>query len=225
MSTKNDSKSSTKPSTHSTRKINPKNILNVFGKEVCTYQGKLELAHQSGLSSLEIEIISLPSSEIGLSCICKAVLVTDQGRRFTDIGEANPNNVPKGCAERYISVASTRAKSRVLSDAFNISGTLDDMTDSELSSEPSQLDNSQPYSPSSSGLKEQGQTGADKVKLLGGGTKPISEKQIGLIEKLAAEQSSSGENMAQSLLQKPLSMLTGAEANTLIRSLKNDSLY
>lgn len=78
---------------------------------------------------------------------------------------------------------------------------------------------------SSSRLKEQRQTGADKVKLLGGGTKPISEKQIGLIEKLAAEQSSSGESVAQSLLQKPLSILTGAEANTLIRSLKNDSLY
>lgn len=36
MSTKNDSKSSTKPSTHSTRKINPKNILSVFGKDVCS---------------------------------------------------------------------------------------------------------------------------------------------------------------------------------------------
>lgn len=225
MSTKNDSKSSTKPSNNLKQKISPKNILNVFGKDVCTYQGKLELAHQSGLSSLEADIISLPSSENGFSCICKAVLVTEEGRRFTDIGEANPNNVPKGCIERYISVASTRAKSRVLSDAFNISGTLDDMTDSELSSEASQVESSQSYSSRTSVLNEQGQIGAEKVKLLGGGTKPISEKQIGLIEKLAAEQSSSGESIAQRLLQKSLSMLTGSEANTLIRSLKKDTLY
>ena len=49
---------------------------------------------------------SIPVSENSNICICEAIVKTSDGRVFSDIGDASPDNVPRGCMNRIIGVAS-----------------------------------------------------------------------------------------------------------------------
>lgn len=60
----------------------------------------------------------------------------------------------------------------------------------------------------------------DTSKLNGGGNKPASSKQTDLIEKLAHKQHTSADTLSQSMYNKPLQDLTGAEADAVIKKLK-----
>ena len=113
-------------------KLKSNAVISIHGKDITTYQGKLDYAHQCGLGSITSRIIQFPVSENSNICICEAIVKTSDGRVFSDIGDASPDNVPRGCMNRIIGVASTRAKSRALSDAFNISSSLDDMDESSI---------------------------------------------------------------------------------------------
>ena len=102
-------------------KINKSGISKVKGKNFVSYDAKLDYAHQFGFKSLKVETVQIPSDANGQRCVCKAELQTEDGRTFVDIGDATPDNVPHGCVDSFMRVASTRAKSRVIEDAYNIS--------------------------------------------------------------------------------------------------------
>lgn len=99
--------------------INEKFIINLQGKSFVTYEGLLDLAHQLGLISLEVDLIQFPSEENNMTAIARAVATTEKGR-FSDIGDANPRSVNNMLLPHIIRMASTRAKARALRDLTNV---------------------------------------------------------------------------------------------------------
>lgn len=98
------------------------------GKQHLTWPGLLDLGHhyvgQDGkpnpIRSIETSIIQFPSDANNNTCICQATVVMTDGSIFTEVGDANPQNVGKMVAPHLIRMAATRAKGRALRDAVNV---------------------------------------------------------------------------------------------------------
>lgn len=99
--------------------VNEKFIIKLQGKQFVTYEGLLDLAHQNGLKSLEVEIVQIPTSENDMTAICLAIATTEDSM-YQDIGDASPISVNRGLTPHLIRMASTRAKARVLRDLTNV---------------------------------------------------------------------------------------------------------
>lgn len=99
--------------------VNEKFLINLQGKNYVTYEGLLDLAHQKGLLSMEVEIIQIPNQENNMVAICKATATTEK-ETFVDIGDASPQSVNSALIPHIIRMASTRAKARTLRDLTNI---------------------------------------------------------------------------------------------------------
>ncbi len=112
-------------------KINEKFIVNLKGKDFVTYEGLLDLAHQEGLVSIDVELLQIPSKENGDIAIAKAIART-KDRTFIDIGDAGPNSVNGMIRPHIIRMASTRAKARALRDLTNVGMTaIEELGDEE----------------------------------------------------------------------------------------------
>lgn len=90
------------------------------GKQFCLYAGLLDLAHTNGLKSIVTKIHQIPTNENGNNAVVSATATFEDGREFTGIGDAAPNNVAKPMANCVLRFAETRAKARALRDATNI---------------------------------------------------------------------------------------------------------
>ena len=96
------------------------------------YSGLLDLAHQRGLSRIEVEVIQYPTAENSMEAICKATAESKQGDIFIDAGDASLKNVKRAVALHILRMASTRAKARVLRDMVNVGMTsLEEICDIE----------------------------------------------------------------------------------------------
>lgn len=197
-------------------KIKQNGIMNIRGKEVATYPAIIDYAHQCGMQSLEVAILQFPLESNGMRAISAARLVTKAGEVFSDIGDASPDNVPKGCVDSFIRISSTRAKSRVISDAFNIRTALEG--DQEHYSQPITLTAIQDKD-NVFGLPEK--RPQDKNTLQGGGNKPISGGQVSAIHKCAAKRGLDPEKVAQDMYGKSINELVGLEADQCIKSFRN----
>lgn len=100
-------------------KIDSRFIVNLKGKDFVTYEGLLDLAHQEGLISIEVELLQIPTKGNGDIAIAKAVAKT-KDKTFVDIGDAGNNSVNSMIKPHIIRMASTRAKARALRDLTNI---------------------------------------------------------------------------------------------------------
>ena len=86
-------------------------IIRLQGREYVTFRGLLFVAHEAGLESIDVKLVSWdPESR---NAILMAT-VTGQRGTFTDIGDASPSNVNKMIANATIRMASTRAQARAL---------------------------------------------------------------------------------------------------------------
>lgn len=197
-------------------KIKQNGIMNIRGKEVATYPAIIDYAHQCGMQSLEVAILQFPLESNGMRAISAARLVTKAGEVFSDIGDASPDNVPKGCVDSFIRISSTRAKSRVISDAFNIRTALEG--DQEHYSQPITLTAIQDKD-NVFGLPES-QTQSKKA-MNGGGEKHRSDKQAIYLQKCASERGLSPEQWVKNMYGKSIDELTGSEANHAIRAIKD----
>ena len=88
-------------------------------KEVVTYQGLLQKAHEEGLTRLRTSLIQIPTEDNGRTAIAKAEVETAKGL-FEALGDACPENVDEFLVPHLIRVAETRAKARALRDAVNV---------------------------------------------------------------------------------------------------------
>jgi len=195
-------------------KINQSKVLKIHGKGVATYEAALDYAHQCGMMSLAVDPIQLPDASNGNTAIFSAKLTTEDGRVFKDIGDANPNNVPRGCTESFIRVASSRAKARVMSDAYNIKSLLGDILNSADTSKDNKVIDAD------FDVVGQTQQSSQKQALNGGGSKPLSAKQSELIYSLAERKGTDAQSLAMQMFGKSVQELQGSEANELIQSLK-----
>jgi len=121
-------------------KINEKFIVNLKGKDFVTYEGLLDLAHQEGLSSIEVELLQIPFKENGDIAIAKAT-VKAKDKTFVDIGDAGPNSTNSMIRPHIIRMASTRAKARALRDLTNVSMTAIEELGDEKEDKPTNRSN------------------------------------------------------------------------------------
>lgn len=111
-------------------KLNQEFIKSIEGKDFVTYQGLLDLAHQKGLTRIEVEIVQNPMVENQHTAIVRAVAESKLGEVFSDVGDANPNNTNSKVSKHLLRMASTRAKARCLRDLTNIGMTcLEELAD------------------------------------------------------------------------------------------------
>ena len=90
------------------------------GRSFVLYAGLLDEAHEKGLRSIRTELLQAPSPENGETTICRAVIEMGDGRVFSGIGDATPQNVGRNIVPHAIRMAETRAKARALRDAINV---------------------------------------------------------------------------------------------------------
>lgn len=133
--------------------INEKFIINLQGKSFVTYEGLLDLAHQMGIISLDVELLQFPSEENNMTAIARAVATTEKNR-FSDIGDASPRSVNSMLAPHIIRMASTRAKARALRDLTNVGMTAIE----ELSIDEDVKDAGEPYTVDEAPTKRQIET-------------------------------------------------------------------
>lgn len=91
----------------------------VATKEVVTYAGLLNRAHQEGLKKVITRLVQAPSKDNEMTAISMAKVVTDKGV-FIECGDANPSNVNSKIIPHIIRMSVTRAKARAMRDAVNI---------------------------------------------------------------------------------------------------------
>ena len=102
-------------------KLDERFTKNIEGKDFVLYSGLLDLAHQKGMVSMEVEILQFPTKENGHQAICRAMVESKLGESFTDVGDADTTNCNfKVVATHLLRMASTRAKARALRDFTNV---------------------------------------------------------------------------------------------------------
>ncbi len=101
-------------------KLDDNFIKKIDDKDFVLYSGLLDVAHQKNLCMVDVELIQYPSDENKNTAICKARVETMDGKKFSDIGDANPQNCNSKVARHLIRMASTRAKARAFRDMDNI---------------------------------------------------------------------------------------------------------
>jgi hypothetical protein len=105
-------------------------ITKIEGKEFVKYPGLLDLAHQHGLSSIEVDIVQMPTNDNGNFAVCRATVMSKIGETFTDIGDANPNNCSSKVSKHLLRMASTRSIARALRSYTNVGMTsLEELAD------------------------------------------------------------------------------------------------
>jgi hypothetical protein len=88
----------------------------IDGKPFVKYAGLLALAHERGLQQLEVRFTQVSDT----LAVAQATATFTDGRRFTESGEATPENVGSQVRPHFARLALTRAKARCLRDALNI---------------------------------------------------------------------------------------------------------
>ncbi len=198
-------------------------------KEVVTYAGLLNRAHQEGLKKVLTELIQAPSKANEMTAICMAEVVTEKGV-FRDYGDANPDNVNSRIAPHIIRMAATRAKARAFRDAVNIGVVA--VEELALECNGGNGDNGRSYGDERIGGKtglgtaersQKRQRSPADSRHAASESEPMTEAQRRYLFRLLAERQIEGDGAQSFLLEalkvKSLSEVTKAQASALIEEL------
>jgi hypothetical protein len=79
--------------------VPPEHLLLIQGTPFVRFAGLLQLAHARGLVALETTVVSVSLDQ----AVCQATARFEDGRVFTDIGDASPENVAKHLRPHFVS--------------------------------------------------------------------------------------------------------------------------
>ena len=211
------------------------------GKQYVLFAGLLDEAHGRGLRGIDTDLLQVPDESNGNVAIVKATAEMEDGRRFSGIGDASPDNVGRSIAPHIIRMAETRAKARALRDAVNVGAT--------ALEELSEGDDAPPASRSFEGSSPRGSTDSARPTAIRGGRQEAAQSppaaaeqdapngqaekpaasskrkngakarksQVDLLKTLAVEwRGENGVERLENRVGKPLTDLTRAEADEWI---------
>ncbi|WP_051327182.1 hypothetical protein [Desulfatibacillum aliphaticivorans] len=213
-------------------KLDERFIMRIEGKEFVKYPGLLDLAHQKGIAQIEVEPLQFPTDANGMFAICKAVVIAKNGDSFSDIGDANPNNVNSRIARHLLRMASTRAIARALRSFTNIGMTcleeLADFDDVKEEKPPKQTTAKKQTKPRAvkkedKPVEKPAEKPADKPNDKAEDRPRMSEAQKKAIHNLAQRRGIAPEEldkMVEEAYGSELSHLTSTDASQFIRSLQ-----
>ncbi|QIN81066.1 hypothetical protein GBA65_21755 (plasmid) [Rubrobacter marinus] len=198
------------------------------GKQFVLFAGLLDEAHARGLKAIDTDLVQVPTPENGQVAIVKATVEMEDGKAFSGIGDASPDNVGRMIAQHTIRMAETRAKARALRDAVNVGvASLEEMSDGDdVPSPPVAQESSRSQSRTNSsvqavpnaaanGLPPNDEQQAPSEKK---GTKQKARKsQVDLLRTLAEElRGENGVARLEGRIGKSLTALTREEADLWI---------
>ena len=211
------------------------------GKQYVLFAGLLDEAHSRGLRGIDTELIQVPDEQNGNVAIVRATAEMEDGRHFSGIGDASPENVGRNIAPHLIRMAETRAKARALRDAVNVGATaLEELSDGDDAppadnfgsrgsqrSRPTPIRNAQPDSRAEDGSAQEkraaegnGRTeesSAPESSSRRGASGKARKSQVDLLKTLAVEwRGENGIERLENRIGKPLADLTRAEADEWI---------
>jgi len=202
------------------------------GKQYVLFAGLLDEAHSRGLRGIDTELIQVPDDQNGNVAIVKATAEMEDGRHFSGIGDASPENVGRNIVPHIIRMAETRAKARALRDAVNVGATaleeLSDGDDAPPADYQSARSRPTPIRSSAQGSSraEEGtaQAAEDNGKAEGSGapsrrgsSQKARKSQVDLLKTLAVEwRGENGVERLENRIGKPLVDLTRVEADEWI---------
>jgi hypothetical protein len=207
------------------------------GKQYVLFAGLLDEAHNRGLRGIDTELVQVPTAENGNVAVVKATVEMEDGRTFSGIGDASPENVGRNIVPHIIRMAETRAKARALRDAVNVGATaLEELSDGDESGAtptsyppPRNLQSvPQRNAPDSDPAPSNGRAGAEPENTEDapqeaprrggrGGSQKARKSQIDLLRTLAEElRGENGVARLESRIGKSLGALTRAEADEWI---------
>jgi hypothetical protein len=205
------------------------------GKQYVLFAGLLDEAHSRGLRGIDTELVQVPDDSNGSVAIVKATAEMDDGRRFSGIGDASPENVGRNIVPHLIRMAETRAKARALRDAVNVGATaLEELSDGDdappagdfgaARSGPTPIRNARSR-PQEAAAQESGAVEEDNGRAQeagnssrrGSGTQRARKSQVDLLKTLATEwRGENGVERLENRIGKPLADLTRTEADEWI---------
>ena len=209
------------------------------GKQYVLFAGLLDEAHSRGLRGIDTELIQVPDDQNGNVAIVKATAEMEDGRHFSGIGDASPENVGRNIVPHIIRMAETRAKARALRDAVNVGATaLEELSDGDdappadnfsgqARSRPTPIRNTQRASDAEeaparavedNGKAEEAPAPASSSRR--GASGKARKSQVDLLKTLAVEwRGENGVERLENRVGKPLADLTRAEADEWIDKL------
>jgi hypothetical protein len=200
------------------------------GKQYVLFAGLLDEAHGRGLRGIDTELVQVPDDSNGNVAIVKATAEMDDGRRFSGIGDASPENVGRNIVPHLIRMAETRAKARALRDAVNVGATaLEELSDGDAPpaedfesprSRPTPIRNA-PRTRAQEDAAPEPQAVEDNGRAQETSSRSRSQKarksQVDLLKTLATEwRGENGVERLENRIGKPLADLTRAEADDWI---------
>ena len=161
------------------------------------YAGLLHVAKEEGVKELSVTIQQIPSIENGQTAIASAKAVTSDESIFFAVGDASPESVG---ATKFIPhplrVASTRAKARVLRDAYDIT----------MASVEELITDRTPNTPDNGQIIHQ-----TRPRLFQRGDEPATDKQMMVLHSLALQLNFTDEDISKlDRLTKQKAFLLGA---------------
>ena len=206
------------------------------GKQYVLYSGLLDEGHSLGLRGIDTDLIQVPDESNGNVAIVKATAEMEDGRHFSGIGDASPENVGRNIVPHLIRMAETRAKARALRDAVNVGATaLEELSDGDdappTSRTPEASSSRSRPTPIRGGRQNSSAKGSSQDEAAeqdtpnGQPEKPASPKrggkarksQVDLLKTLAVEwRGENGVERLENRLGKPLTDMTRAEADEWI---------
>lgn len=203
------------------------------GKQYVLFAGLLDEAHNRGLKGIDTEMIQVPDDSNGRVAVVKATVELEDGRRFSGIGDASPENVGRNIVPHLLRMAETRAKARALRDAVNVGVTAmeelsdgDDAPSTNYSAPRSRPTPVRPARPQPVEQEAQEEpkdesNGQGEAPAKGGrgarGSQKARKSQVDLLKTLAMEwRGEKGVERLEGRIGKPLTDLTRIEADDWI---------